>query len=48
MMRAHESSAEGGQTRAPPREAKVDLHFIAFVNVNGTLYELGKNFFYNF
>jgi len=40
MMRAHESSAEEGQTRAPPRDAKVDLHFIAFVNVNGTLYEL--------
>jgi len=40
MMRAHESSAEGGQTRAPSRDAKVDLHFIAFVNVNGTLYEL--------
>jgi len=40
LMNAHESSAEEGQTRAPPRDAKVDLHFIAFVNVNGTLYEL--------
>jgi len=40
MTRAHESSAEGGQTAAPSRDAKVDLHFISFVNVNGTLYEL--------
>jgi len=40
MMHAHESSAVEGQTRAPPRDAKIDLHFIAFVNVNGTLYEL--------
>jgi len=40
MMQAHESSAVEGQTKAPPRDAKVDLHFITFVNVNGTLYEL--------
>jgi len=40
LTRAHETSAEEGQTRAPPRDAKVDLHFVTFVNVNGTLYEL--------
>jgi ubiquitin carboxyl-terminal hydrolase L3 len=40
LTRAHETSAEEGQTRAPPRDAKIDLHFVAFCNVNGTLYEL--------
>lgn len=36
----HESSAQEGQTEAPSIDEKVDLHFIAFVNVGGHLYEL--------
>ncbi|KAK6487163.1 ubiquitin carboxyl-terminal hydrolase isozyme L3-like [Huso huso] len=36
----HESSAQEGQTEAPSIDEKVDLHFIAFVNVGGKLYEL--------
>lgn len=36
----HESSAQEGQTEAPSLDEKVDLHFIAFVNVGGSLYEL--------
>uniref|UniRef100_A0A8D0GXS3 Ubiquitin carboxyl-terminal hydrolase n=1 Tax=Sphenodon punctatus TaxID=8508 RepID=A0A8D0GXS3_SPHPU len=36
----HESSAHEGQTEAPSIEEKVDLHFIALVNVDGDLYEL--------
>lgn len=36
----HESSAQEGQTEAPGLDEKVDLHFIAFVNVDGHLYEL--------
>lgn len=36
----HESSAQEGQTEAPNVDEKVDLHFIAFVNVGGQLYEL--------
>lgn len=28
--------------QAPSLDEKVDLHFIAFVNVGGHLYELGK------
>ena len=39
---AHEESAQEGQTTAPDRDDKVDLHFIAFVHKNGKLYELGK------
>uniref|UniRef100_A0A669F6R6 Ubiquitin carboxyl-terminal hydrolase n=1 Tax=Oreochromis niloticus TaxID=8128 RepID=A0A669F6R6_ORENI len=38
----HESSAQEGQTEAPSLDEKVNLHFIAFVNVGGHLYELGK------
>ncbi|XP_065271237.1 ubiquitin carboxyl-terminal hydrolase isozyme L3 isoform X2 [Emys orbicularis] len=37
----HESSAHEGQTEAPSIDEKVDLHFIALVNVGGHLYELG-------
>jgi ubiquitin carboxyl-terminal hydrolase L3 len=40
MMRAHESCAEEGDTAAPPRDARVDYHFIALVNKNNALYEL--------
>ncbi|GAA6108173.1 ubiquitin carboxyl-terminal hydrolase isozyme L3 [Tachysurus ichikawai] len=36
----HESSAQEGQTETPSVDEKVDLHFIAFVNVGGHLYEL--------
>ncbi|KAM6985706.1 ubiquitin carboxyl-terminal hydrolase isozyme L3 [Aplochiton taeniatus] len=36
----HESSAQEGQSEAPSIDEKVDLHFIAFVNVGGHLYEL--------
>ncbi|KAA0184896.1 hypothetical protein HAZT_HAZT002746 [Hyalella azteca] len=36
----HESCASGGQTAAPNRDDKLDTHFIAFVNVDNTLYEL--------
>uniref|UniRef100_A0A8D0DVS7 Ubiquitin carboxyl-terminal hydrolase n=1 Tax=Salvator merianae TaxID=96440 RepID=A0A8D0DVS7_SALMN len=36
----HESSAHEGQTEAPSIDEKVDLHFIALVNVDGILYEL--------
>uniref|UniRef100_A0A671UVM7 Ubiquitin carboxyl-terminal hydrolase n=1 Tax=Sparus aurata TaxID=8175 RepID=A0A671UVM7_SPAAU len=38
----HESSAQEGQTEAPSLDEKVNLHFIAFVNVGGQLYELGE------
>ncbi|KAF2358385.1 Peptidase C12 ubiquitin carboxyl-terminal hydrolase [Trinorchestia longiramus] len=36
----HESCASDGQTAAPNREDHLDTHFIAFVNVDNTLYEL--------
>uniref|UniRef100_A0A3Q2GR27 Ubiquitin carboxyl-terminal hydrolase n=1 Tax=Cyprinodon variegatus TaxID=28743 RepID=A0A3Q2GR27_CYPVA len=36
----HESSAQEGQTEAPSLDEKVNLHFIAFVNVGGQLFEL--------
>jgi ubiquitin carboxyl-terminal hydrolase L3 len=36
----HEEVAQEGQTQAPPRDEKVDLHFVAFVHHKGTLYEL--------
>lgn len=36
----HESSAQEGQTEAPSLDEKVILHFIALVNVGGTIYEL--------
>uniref|UniRef100_A0AAQ4QIP7 Ubiquitin carboxyl-terminal hydrolase n=1 Tax=Gasterosteus aculeatus aculeatus TaxID=481459 RepID=A0AAQ4QIP7_GASAC len=39
----HESSAQEGQTEAPSLDEKVNLHFIAFVNVGGQLYELGES-----
>lgn len=41
LSSAHEESAQGGQTEAPSRDEKVDLHFIALVEKDGTLYELG-------
>ncbi|KAG8586226.1 hypothetical protein GDO81_005305 [Engystomops pustulosus] len=39
----HESSAQEGQTEAPNIDDKVDLHFVAFVHVQGHLYELDGN-----
>ncbi|XP_039601281.1 ubiquitin carboxyl-terminal hydrolase isozyme L3 isoform X2 [Polypterus senegalus] len=36
----HECSAQEGQTKAPSVDEKVDLRFIAIVNVSGCLYEL--------
>ncbi|KAJ1931022.1 hypothetical protein FBU59_006851 [Linderina macrospora] len=36
----HSEGASGGQTAAPDAEAAIDLHFIAFVNVDGDMYEL--------
>eukprot|EP00795_Rhopilema_esculentum_P000297 gene297-9949_t len=43
---AHEESAKEGQTEAPSPETKVNLHFVAFVHKDGSLYELDgrKNF----
>ena len=40
---AHEQSATEGQTAAPDRDEKVNLHFVAFVHHEGGLYELGTN-----
>jgi len=37
---AHESCAAEGQTEAPDRDEKLTTHFIAFVNVDGHVYEL--------
>jgi len=36
----HDELAQQGQTAAPARDEKVDLHFVAFVHHNGGLYEL--------
>ncbi|KAM8977488.1 ubiquitin carboxyl-terminal hydrolase isozyme L3 [Pelodytes ibericus] len=36
----HESSAQEGQSEAPSIDDNVDLHFIAFVPIQGHLYEL--------
>lgn len=40
MAKIHESSAGEGQTATPSRDDKINLHFIAFVEHGGTLYEL--------
>ena len=39
---AHNASALEGQTDVPNRDDKVDLHFIAMVENEGCLYELGE------
>jgi len=36
----HSDLAQEGQTSAPPMDAAIDLHFIAFVQVENNLYEL--------
>ncbi|CAH8558164.1 unnamed protein product [Schistosoma rodhaini] len=38
----HEKSALEGQTEAPNAESKTNLHFVCFVEHDGSLYELGK------
>ncbi|XP_027236835.1 ubiquitin carboxyl-terminal hydrolase isozyme L3 isoform X1 [Penaeus vannamei] len=40
ISKAHEESAQEGQTEAPDRDTKLDMHFVAFVEVDGNLYEL--------
>jgi len=40
LSTAHEQSAQEGQTEAPNRDEKVDLHFVALVEKEGCLYEL--------
>lgn len=37
---AHEMSAQEGQTEAPPADEDVNLHFVTFAHVDGSLYEL--------
>ncbi|XP_037070983.1 ubiquitin carboxyl-terminal hydrolase isozyme L3-like [Pollicipes pollicipes] len=37
---AHEAAGHQGQTEAPSRHDRLDTHFIAFVHVDGHLYEL--------
>jgi ubiquitin carboxyl-terminal hydrolase L3 len=37
---AHSESANEGQTEAPPLDTDIDLHFIAFIQKDGHLYEL--------
>ncbi|XP_045108593.1 ubiquitin carboxyl-terminal hydrolase isozyme L3-like [Portunus trituberculatus] len=39
ISKAHEESAQEGQTEAPDREAQVNEHFVAFVHKDGKLYE---------
>ena len=40
ICKSHDDAAKEGQTRAPGREDSVDYHFVAFVQVDGQLYEL--------
>lgn len=40
MGAAHEDSAQEGQTQAPSRDESVKTHFIAFVCMDGGLYEM--------
>ena len=39
---AHEAAGHEGQTDTPSRDDKLDKHFIAFVQKDGHLYELGE------
>jgi len=40
IEKLHSSTAEEGQSKAPSADDDVDLHFVAFVHVDGYLYEL--------
>lgn len=41
IAQAHASAASGGDTAAPPAEANVDLHFVAFIkSAENHLWEL--------
>ncbi|KAJ3088921.1 Ubiquitin carboxyl-terminal hydrolase isozyme L3 [Quaeritorhiza haematococci] len=40
LARIHEESSLEGQTAAPSRDEEVDLHFVAFVQKDGHVYEL--------
>ena len=40
----HSGIAASGQTDAPKPTADLDFHFVALVQVNGRLYELGARF----
>merc|ERR1712098_532858 len=40
VCECHDAAAREGQTRAPDRDESVDFHFVAFVQVDGDLYEL--------
>jgi ubiquitin carboxyl-terminal hydrolase L3 len=40
LSSAHEASAQGGQTAVPDLQDDVDLHFVAFINHDGSLIEL--------
>lgn len=44
IVDAHEQLAQEGQTQAPQEDAPVYHHFVAFVEKDGSLYELGKYF----
>lgn len=40
IAEVHDKLAKEGQTAAPDKDAKVEPHFITFVHVDGSLYEL--------
>ena len=40
ICECHDRAAREGQTRAPERDERVDYHFVSFVTVDRTLYEL--------
>ncbi|KAJ3412834.1 Ubiquitin carboxyl-terminal hydrolase isozyme L3 [Chytridiales sp. JEL 0842] len=40
LAKIHDESSQQGQTAAPERGEEVDLHFVAFVKVDGALYEM--------
>lgn len=42
IIEAHKQLAQEGQTQAPPEDEPVVHHFVAFVEKDGTLYELGN------
>lgn len=42
IIEAHEQLAQEGQTEAPDENAPSYHHFVAFVEKDGTIYELGE------